>query len=72
MPEYTIKLGDFLKELEGLPADTDLIFGAGNLEFYRTKWRGEKLLQIEFNQQTWPLPNEEDNRKFAALRKVSE
>ena len=47
---YTITVGELLDHLKHVPADTDLFFGAGDLAFYRTKWRGDKLLQIEFNQ----------------------
>lgn len=47
---YTMKVGDLLNDLKNVPPDTDLIFGSGDLEFYRTKWRGNDLLQIEFNQ----------------------
>jgi len=45
-----MKVGDLLNDLKNVPPDTDLIFGSGDLEFYRTKWRGNDLLQIEFNQ----------------------
>ena len=67
--EYTMNLGDFLKHFEGLSPETEVIFGAGNLEFFRTKWRGENLLQIEFSQQTWPAPIEKDNIEFESRRR---
>jgi len=47
--ENAIKVGEFKRLLEGVPDDWDLTFG-GVLEFYRTKMRGPKLLDIEFNQ----------------------
>lgn len=46
----SMKLGNFLENFKGLPRNTDLIFGSGDLTFYRTKWRGDSLLQIEFNE----------------------
>jgi len=52
--QHTMRLADFLREFEGVPSETDIQFGNGNLRFYRTKWRGEKLLQIEFDKNTWP------------------
>lgn len=55
MPEYTMTVGDLRRHLAVFPDDWELTFGSGNLEFYRTKARGEKLVQIEFNQNTWPV-----------------
>jgi hypothetical protein len=63
MELYKIKLRELLQHLQGVPEGTDIIFGNGNLEFYRTKWRGDNLLQIEFSQNTTdvdPLPKEDD------------
>ena len=66
MPEYTITWGELLRHMKaaGATEDTDIMFGGGNLEFYRVKHRGENLLQIEFNQLTWPLANERDNAEY--------
>lgn len=47
---YTMTVGDLMVHLKNVPADTELFFGTGDLSFYRTKWRGDNLLQIEFNQ----------------------
>jgi hypothetical protein len=55
--EYTMKLGALRRHLDGLSDDFDVIFGQGNLEFYRTKLRGEKLVQIEFSQMTDMVPD---------------
>ncbi len=55
MPQYSITVGELRRALEPFPDDWELTFGSGNLEFYRTKARGEKLVQIEFNQNTWPV-----------------
>ena len=66
--QYTMKLGDFLDQFKGVSRDTDLMFGSGNLEFYRTKWRGDSLLQIEFQHNTWPSVYDEEEMKQA--RKV--
>ncbi|HLJ13435.1 MAG TPA: hypothetical protein VKV15_02990 [Bryobacteraceae bacterium] len=48
--QKSMKLGDFLEHFKGVPPNTDVIFGSGNLTFYRTKWRGDSLLQIEFSE----------------------
>ncbi|HBP87147.1 MAG TPA: hypothetical protein DD706_05560 [Nitrospiraceae bacterium] len=47
---YTMTVGELLDYLKNVPPDTDLFFGNGDLSFYRTEWRGDKFLQIEFNQ----------------------
>jgi hypothetical protein len=39
-----------LNELMALPDDTEIMFGAGNLSFYRLKQRGDKCFQIELNE----------------------
>jgi len=54
MPHYSITVGELRKHLDIFSDDCELFFGSGNLEFYRTKSRGDKLLQIEFSQNTWP------------------
>jgi len=41
---------EFKKEIEGLPDDSEIIFGSGNLSFYRIKRRGDDCFQIEFNE----------------------
>jgi len=66
--EHTMTLVEFLKEFEKVPRATEIIFGNGNLQFYRTKWRGDKLLQIEFNHNTWPSVYDKEEMKEA--RKV--
>ncbi len=48
----TITVGDLRRHLENFPDDFDLFFGSGNLVFYRTKLRGDRLVQIEFDQNT--------------------
>lgn len=48
MSEKTMLLKDFLAKFKGIPSDTEIIFGSGDLSFNRTKWRGDNLLQIEF------------------------
>ncbi len=55
IPQYRITLGELRRHLELFPDDCEVMFGTGNLEFYRTKSRGEKLVQIEFNTNTWPV-----------------
>ena len=51
--EHLITVGELKKRLEDLSDDTKIYFGCDKLEFYRTKRRGDKLLQIEFNQPVW-------------------
>jgi hypothetical protein len=41
--------GDLKKQLSGFNDDSELIFGTGDLIFYRTKLQGDKV-QIEFNE----------------------
>ncbi|ECC3465318.1 hypothetical protein AA471_22160 [Salmonella enterica subsp. enterica] len=46
--ENSITVGILLDLLQSYPRDTLLYFSS--LDFYRLKWRGENLLQVEFNQ----------------------
>jgi hypothetical protein len=48
--DKTISVKEFKKQIEGLPDNANLIFGTGDLAFYRVKRRGENLYQIEFNE----------------------
>ena len=52
--EGPLTVGEIRNALHGLDADVEIDFGstlAGvHLRFYRFKWRGEKLLQIELNE----------------------
>ncbi|WP_417446318.1 hypothetical protein [Kangiella sp.] len=43
-----ITVGEMKEMLQGWPEDMELYFNG--LDFYRLKQRGEKLLQVEFNQ----------------------
>lgn len=47
-------VGDMREAIEGLADDVVFTFGSTmegrELIFYRFKWRGEKLLQIELNE----------------------
>ncbi len=43
-----ITVGELREHLKVFPDDWEVTFGG--LEFYRTKQRGDKLVQIEFNQ----------------------
>ncbi|HRQ71786.1 MAG TPA: hypothetical protein PLU35_02030 [Phycisphaerales bacterium] len=49
---HTITVSQLRKELENWPDDFEVQF-AGGLEFYRFKVRGERLVQIEFNQSVY-------------------
>ena len=49
---YKMNAGELKKMLEDVPDDWDITF-SGGLEFYRLKRRGDKLLQIEFNQHVY-------------------
>lgn len=44
----TITVGELKEKLSNFSDDTELSFSG--LEFYRLKIRGDKLVQIEFNQ----------------------
>jgi hypothetical protein len=51
-----ITVGKLISELKSAPIDALVVFGGEHpfgLEFYRVKMRGEKLTQIEFNQQVY-------------------
>ena len=52
MPETPnrITVGELMEHLKHAEPETELFFGSGDLTFYRTKWRGDNLLQIEFNE----------------------
>lgn len=43
-----ITVGDLKRMLSAFPDDTELSFCG--LDFYRLKWRGPTLVQVEFNQ----------------------
>jgi hypothetical protein len=49
----TITVGELQEALKVFPSDWKVIFGCEELEFYRTKARGEKLVQIEFNKSVY-------------------
>jgi hypothetical protein len=49
-------IGELKEKLKGLPDDYQIIFGCEELEFYRLKIRGEKLVQVEFNQNIYKDP----------------
>jgi hypothetical protein len=46
-----ITIGELIDHLKVFDKDSELIFGSDELTFYRTKNRGEKIVQIEFNEQ---------------------
>ncbi len=46
----TIKISELIKHLSVFNPDDDLFFASGELTFYRTKKRGDHLVQIEFNE----------------------
>ena len=57
MTPKTITLGELKQALWGLPDDTEIYFGAGDLGFYRPKTRKYRpgsdipaMVQIEFNE----------------------
>ncbi len=45
-----MSIKEFKKEIAGLPDNAAIIFGTGDLCFYRVKRRGDNLYQIEFNE----------------------
>ncbi len=49
--ESIITVGEFKRMLKGCNDDVELYFSG--LDFYRLKMRGDKLLQVEFNQQVY-------------------
>jgi len=48
--EHLITVGQLRDHLSGYSDDTKIFFGCEALQFYRVKARGDKLVQIEFNQ----------------------
>ena len=48
--DKTVSVKEFKRQIAGLPDNAELIFGTGNLAFYRVKQRGDNLYQIEFNE----------------------
>jgi len=48
--DKAISVKEFKRHIDGLPDNAKLIFGTGNLAFYRVKRRGDDLYQIEFNE----------------------
>jgi hypothetical protein len=52
-----ITVGELREALKIFPDDWQVIFGCAELEFYRTKARGEKLVQIEFSQTVYATGN---------------
>lgn len=59
MRPKTIRLGDLRRHLSCYDDDYEVFFGAGNLDFCRTKTRGDKLVQIEFCQDTTGIADAE-------------
>jgi hypothetical protein len=55
--EHRITVGQLRNHLKLYPDDFDLIFGGGNLKFYRVKLRGQNIVQIEFSQTTEMVPD---------------
>ncbi len=55
--QYRMELGRLREHLKLFPDNYEVMFGNGNLEFYRTKLRGENLVQIEFSQLTNMVPD---------------
>jgi hypothetical protein len=52
-------VGDLRRHLELFPDDYELTFGpADTLTFYRTKVRGDKLVNVEFSESFEILPME--------------
>lgn len=51
---YTMTVRDFKdlvwEHIKALPDNDRISFGNGDLSFYRVKWRGDHVLNIEFNQ----------------------
>jgi hypothetical protein len=50
LEKYSITFKELMEHLNSCDPDTEIIFGSGDLEFYRVKTRGNHLVQIEFNQ----------------------
>lgn len=47
--ESSTTVGELMSLLRDLPPSTKVRF-QGGLQFYRVKWRGSDLVQIEFNE----------------------
>jgi hypothetical protein len=56
--DYRMNLGDLRAHLKLFSDDFEVTFGNGNLKFCRTNRRGDKLVQIEFSQNTDMVPDE--------------
>lgn len=54
----TTTVGELRQALKNYPDNWQVIFGCEELEFYRTKRRGEELVQIEFNQTVYSFNGE--------------
>lgn len=51
MKDYRITIGELIDHLSTFNKNDELTFGNDDqLTFYRTKKRGEKVVQIEFNE----------------------
>lgn len=48
-----ITVGDLKERLAAFPDDCLISFGCDDLAFYRLKMRGEKLVQVEFDQSVY-------------------
>lgn len=48
--QITITKTKLIEHLNNIPDNALIIFGQGDLKFYRIKQRGDNLYQIEFNQ----------------------
>ncbi len=57
--EDLMTVGELRALLEDVSDDTRIYFGCYGLQFYRFKQRGEKLIQLEFNQTVY---DHEDGR----------
>lgn len=51
--EDLMTVGELKRQLKDMPDDAKIFFGCFSLQFYRLKWRGDKLLQLEFNQSVY-------------------
>lgn len=51
---YTMTVAEFKEriwsQIKDLPDSDEISFGQGDLSFYRPKWRGDHLLNLEFDQ----------------------
>lgn len=48
-----LTVGELKERLSIYPDDFEISFGGKDLEFYRLKQRGEKLVVLEFNQSVY-------------------